>query len=58
MIMMITRCETQGIKYKYCDCFVEDTNFKVDLIEYKFLSCNKIYQQKFNEKLKERLFNT
>ena len=58
MIMMIKECETQGIKYKYCDCFLEDTNFKDDLTEYKFLSCNKICQQKFNEKLKESLFNT
>ena len=46
------------IKYKYCDCFLEYTNFKGDLIEYKCLSCNKSYQRKFNEKLKERFFNT
>ena len=32
--------------------------FKDDLIEYKCLGCNKIYQRKFNEKLKERFFNT
>ena len=29
------KCETCGIKYKYCDCFLEYTNFKDDLIEYK-----------------------
>ena len=52
------RCETCGIKYKHCDCFLEYTNFKDDLIEYKCLSCNKIYQRQFNEKLKERFFNT
>ena len=27
------KCETCGIKYKYCDCFLEYTNFKNDLIE-------------------------
>ena len=61
------KCETCGIKYcKYCDCFLKYTNFKDDLIEYKCLtkvvsklntSCNKSYQQKFDWKLKERLFN-
>ena len=29
------KCETCGIKYKYCDCFLEYMNFKDDLIEYK-----------------------
>ena len=33
-------CETFRIKYKYCDCFFEYTNFKDDLIEYKCLCCN------------------
>ena len=46
------------IKYEYCDCFLEHTNFKDDLREYKYLCCNKSYQRKFNEKLKERFFNT
>ena len=27
------KCETRGIKYKYCDCFLEYTNFKDDLTE-------------------------
>ena len=27
------KCETCGIKYKYCDCFLECANFKDDLIE-------------------------
>ena len=45
------KCETFGIKYKYCDCFLEYTNFKDDLIEYNCLCCNKYYQQKFDEKL-------
>ena len=47
------KCETCGIKYKYCDFFLEYTNFKNDLIEYKYLCCNKIYQRKFDERLKE-----
>ena len=51
-------CETCGIKYKYCDCFLEYINFKNDLIEYNCLSCNKSYQRNFDEKFKERFFNT
>ena len=47
-----------GIKYKYCDCFLEYMNFKDDSIEYKCLCCNKDYQHKFDEKLKEQFFNT
>ena len=27
------KCETCGIKYKYCDCFLEYKNFKDNLIE-------------------------
>ena len=52
------KCETCRIKYKYWTCFLEYTNFKDDLIGYKCLCCNKNYQQKFDEKLKERFFNT
>ena len=55
-IIIDKKCETYGIKYKYCDCFLEFTNFKNDLIEYKCLCCKKNYQQKFDEKLKERFF--
>ena len=51
------KCDTCRIKYKYCKCFLECTNFKDDLIEYKCLCCNKNYQQKFDEKLKKRFFN-
>ena len=46
------KCETCRIKYKYCDCFLEYKNFEDDLIEYKCLCCNKNYQQKFDENLK------
>ena len=47
------KCEIFRIKYKYCDCFLEYKNLKDNLIEYKCLCCNKNYQQKFDEKLKE-----
>ena len=40
------RCEACEIKYKCCDCILEYTNFKDDLIKYKCFCCNKIYQQK------------
>ena len=51
------KCETCGIRYEVCECFLEYTNFKDDLIECKCFCCNKNYQQKFDEKLKERFFN-
>ena len=44
--------------YKHCDCFLEYTNFKDDLIEYKCLCCNINYQQNIYEKLNQRFFNT
>ena len=40
---MIKNVKTCRMKYKYCDCFLEYINFKDDLIEYKYLSCNKNY---------------
>ena len=40
------KCGTSGIKYKYCNSFLEYTNFKDDLIEYKCLCCNKNYQKR------------
>ena len=48
------KCETCRIKYKYYDCFLEYTNFKDVLIEYK--CCSKSYQRKLDENLKERFF--
>ena len=30
------KCEMCGIKYKYCECCLEYTNFKYDLILYKY----------------------
>ena len=53
-----TNCETCRIKHKYCNSFLEYTNFKNDLIEYKWLCCNKSYQRKFDKNLKERFCNT
>ena len=52
------KSEACGIKYKHCDCFLEYTNFKDDLIGYNCLICNKNCQIKFDENLKERFFNT
>ena len=34
------------------------TDFKDDLIEYKYLCCNKNHQHKFDENLKDWFFNT
>ena len=52
------KCQTCGIKYKYCDCFLAGTKFKDHLIEYKCLCLNKNCQQKFDEKLKKGFFDT
>ena len=52
------KCETCRIKYKSCNCCLEYTNFKDDLIEWKCLCCNKSYHNKFDKKLKEWFFNT
>ena len=41
------KCETCGIKYKYCNRVLECTNVKDDLTEYKCLCCNKNNQRKF-----------
>ena len=52
------KCKSCGIKYKYCDYFLEYIKYKDDLIKYKCLCCSKNYQHKFDEKLKEQFFNT
>ena len=39
------KCESCGIKYKDCDCFLEYINPKDDLIEYKCLCCNRNYKK-------------
>ena len=38
--------KTCEFKYKDWECFLEYTNVKDDLIEYKCLCCNKNYQKK------------
>ena len=49
-------------KYRHNDqkcetcSFLEYTNFKYNLIEYKCLCCNKNYQEKFDENLKKLFF--
>ena len=55
---MIKYAEFVELKYKYCRCFFEHTNFKNDFIECKHLCCSKINQQKFDANLKEEFFNT
>ena len=52
------KCETCGIKYKDYDCFLEYTNFKDDLVEYKCLCCNENYKLMVHENLKKQFFNT
>ena len=49
-------CKTCGIKYKYCDCFLECTNFKDNLIEYKCLCCNKKLSTKVWWNVKKAIF--
>ena len=57
---------TEGIheiKRKYghdnenCECGLEYTNVKDDLIEYKWLCCNKNFQSMFDENLRKRFAN-
>ena len=45
------KCQTCGIKYKNCACFLENPSFKNNLIEYKYF--NKNYQKTVNENLKK-----
>ena len=52
------KSETFGIKYRHCNYFLEYTNFKDDVIEYKCLICNKNCQINIYEKLKNHFFNT
>ena len=46
------KSETCGIKYKFCNCFLEYINFKDDSIEYRCLCSNKNFQKKFDEILR------
>ena len=52
---------TEGIhkiKCKDCDCFLEYESVRDNLTEPKFLSCNKDYSNKLDEKVKKRFKNT
>ena len=49
--------ETCINKNKHCDFFLEYSNINDGLIKQKSLCCNKNYQQKLDEKLKERFLN-
>ena len=57
-MMKNEKCETYGIKHKYCNRLLEYRNFKDVLTEYKCLRCNTNYQHKSDEMLKQRFFNT
>ena len=46
------------IKYKDCERCLVYTDVKDNLIEYKYLCCNKNYQKMFNKNLKKRFGNT
>ena len=48
------KCEVCGIKHKDGDCFLEYTNFRDDLVEYKCLCCGKNYQKQFDENFEKR----
>ena len=50
--------EAWRIRNEYCDCFLEYTNLKDDLIAYKYSFCKKNHLRKFDENLRKRLFNT
>ena len=51
-------CETRGIRCKDCECCLEYTNVKDNLIEYTFLCCNKNYPKMFHKILKNIFANT
>ena len=51
--MMIKSVKLVITYEEVCDFFLEYRNFKDDLIECKCLSCNKNYQQEFDEKLRK-----
>ena len=49
----------EGIhKIKSKDCFFEYESVTDNFIKYKFLSCNKEYSKRLNEKLKKKFKNT
>ena len=50
------KCETCVIKYKFCDCFLEYTHFKDDLIEYKCSCCKKKSSTQVRQNVKRTIF--
>ena len=52
------RFKMSGIKYKDCECCLEYSNVKDDLIQCKYLCCNRNYQSKFHGNLIRRYTNT
>ena len=44
--------ETCRIKYKHCNCFLEYTNVKDDLGEYKYLCCKNIWKYRWLRKVR------
>ena len=47
--------EIHKTKCKDCDCFLEYESVKDNLMKKKYLSCNKVYLNNFNEELKEEI---
>ena len=46
--MILKKGKVCGIRYKNCECCLEYSNVKDDLILYKFLCWNKNYQKKLD----------
>ena len=51
--MILKKSKVCGIKYKNCECCLEYSNVKDDLIIYKFLCWNKNYQKKLDANSKK-----
>ena len=57
--MMIKDVKLVELHTKYDTVFMNKQFIElIELIEYKCLCCNRSYQQKFDEKLKEHFLNT
>ena len=52
------KCKTCKIKYKDCNCFLQYTNFKDDLVKQKCLGFNKNHRKKLKKELKKGFVNT
>ena len=56
--IIIKKSKTSGIKYKDCECCLEYTNIKDDLILYKCLCCYRNCQKVFYGNLRDLLIHT